>query len=182
LGSHHNRGISEAVLEQRAKRVLHGLESRAENLTIVELEKWAPSHPGWNVLYFHARGATRDSGSDYDQFIDRWRECMMRHCISNWQNCVALLDSGYDAVGAHWMPPHRIFGGNFWWATSDYLATVEHLSERDRVKVSGIAALASRYEAEVWIGHGKRIPKTQDLHKTQLPKCSFDASPFIGTP
>lgn len=51
-----------SILPARAQIVLHGLDSRAENLTIVELEKWAKSNPGWGVLYFHSKGATHAAG------------------------------------------------------------------------------------------------------------------------
>lgn len=147
--------------------ILHGLESRNENLTILELEKWLPGHSDWYVLYFHSKGATHPPG---DSFSTTWRRCMMKHCITNWRQCVADLDAGYEAVGAHWMEPpetppgQRFFAGTFWWAKASYLLTLPSIMDRERIKVSGIGSPESRYEAEVWIGNGPRAPKVKDYH------------------
>ena len=156
-----------SVIPSNATMVYHGLESRAENLTIIEIEKWVPTHPGWNVLYFHSKGVTHtDEG--YSKQVTGWRNCMMRHCIRGWRQCVSDLES-HDSVGCHWLQgvgpnnSQNIWAGNFWWATSDFLATVPSMYERDRIKESGIANVESRYESEVWIGNGK-LPKVKDYH------------------
>jgi hypothetical protein len=36
--------------------------------------------------------------------------------------------------------------------------------ERDRIKVSGLKHPDSKYEAEVWLGNGPRVPKIKDYH------------------
>lgn len=153
-------------LPPKAKCVFHGLQSHAENLTIVELEKWLPAHPDWYVLYFHAKGCTHPPGSDYGLRVsDPWRNTMMGHLIGNWRRCVADLDAGAEAAGCNWLTgmaqdhSQNLFGGNFWWAKSDFLRTLPSIYLRDRIKISGIAAAESRYEAEVWIGNGPRLPK-----------------------
>lgn len=156
------------VIPEKAKVVLHGLESKAENLTLVEIEKWVPKHPDWHVLYFHVKGATHDCSTEYGRFCARWRRCMMGQCVTNWRNAIAHLDAGFDAVGCHWLTgmgedkSQHYFAGNFWWATSNFLSTVPSIFLRDRIKLSGIASVESRYEAEVWIGNGK-LPKIKDL-------------------
>jgi len=157
--------IASGIVPVKAHMVLHGLESKAENLTIVEIEKWAPSHPDYYVLYFHAKGCTHPVG---DPFRTRWRNCMMRELVENWRECVADLDAGYDSVGCHWMtgvqtpPGQSIWAGNFWWAKAEFLATLPSIYLRDRIKMSGIASAESRYESEVWIGNGPRLPKVRD--------------------
>ena len=157
-----------AVIPKKAKLVLHGLKSRAENLTIIEIEKFVKTHPGWNVLYFHSKGVTHTDETYLKRTAD-WRHCMMRHCVANWRQCVADLET-HDSVGCHWMAgvgpdnSQNIWAGNFWWATSDFLATLPSMFERDRIKESGIANVESRYESEVWIGNGKVLPKVKDYH------------------
>jgi hypothetical protein len=156
-----------AQIPAKAQVVYHGLQSRCENLTLVMLEKWLPIHDDWYVLYFHSKGATHPPGHDMST---RWRDCMMRNAVANWRTCVADLDAGYEAVGSHWMtgaqtpPGQSIFAGNFWWSKSSFLKTLPSIYERDRIKVSGISALESRYESEVWIGNGPRLPKIKDYH------------------
>lgn len=160
--------ISNLLIPSKSEIVLHGLESRAENLTIIEIEKFCSSHPDWYVLYFHTKGATHDPNSDYGKFAGRWRRCMMKRCVVEWRQAVAELDDGFEAVGCHWLTgmgsdkSQHFFAGTFWWATSNFLATVPSMYLRDRIKQSGISNVESRYEAEVWIGNGK-LPKVKDL-------------------
>lgn len=167
-GGQESESFKTVLIPAKAKVVMHGLASKAENLTLVELEKWAPNNPDWCVLYFHAKGCTHDATSDYGKFAARWRNCMMRRCVVEWRNCIELLESGYEAVGCHWLTgmgqdkSQSLFAGNFWWATSNFLKTVPSIFLRDRIKQSGIASVESRYEAEVWIGNGK-LPKAKDL-------------------
>lgn len=156
------------VLPAKARRVLHGLNSKAENLTLVELEKWIPGHEDWNVLYFHAKGCTHPPGDSYgDNVSAPWRKTMDRYLVQNWRNCVADLESGYESVGCHFMRgmcdgTQNIWAGNFWWAQASYLRILPSIYRRERIKVSGIAAAESRYEAEVWIGNGPRLPTTKE--------------------
>lgn len=166
-GGDESVGIAQAVLPKTAKVVLHGLQCHTENRTILMLEHWLPAHPDWYVLYFHAKGATHPAG---DGFTGRWRACMMKGVVTNWRRCVADLDAGYDAVGSHWMVPpatppgQHIFAGTFWWATSNFLRTLPSIEARDRIKVSGLDSAESRYEAEVWLGNGPRVPRVRDYH------------------
>lgn len=171
-GGKESEQFANLVIPAKANRVFHGLESRAENLTIVELEKWIKDNPGWNVLYFHAKGCTHPEGDNYgDNVSSPWRKTMDRQLVGGWRQCVKDLESGFESVGCHFLVgmcdgTQNIWAGNFWWATSDFLKTLPSIYLRDRIKESGIAAAESRYEAEVWIGNGPRIPKV----KQYLPK------------
>jgi len=161
--------LVEQCVPKKAHVTYHGLSSRSENLTLVQLERWLPYHADWYVLYFHAKGATHDTESDYGKFSARWRNCMMLHCVTRWQECVQLLDEGYEAVGCHWLTgmgsdkSQHLFAGNFWWAKASFLLTLPSIFKRERIKMSGIESLESRYEAEVFLGNGPRLPKVKDL-------------------
>lgn len=168
-GGEESLQVAHLLIPRKAKIVLHGLESKAENLTLVQLEKWLPGHEDWYVLYFHAKGCTH-SATDPLAPRTNWRNCMMRHLIGNWRQCVADLDAGFESVGCHWMEPpatppsQYIWAGNFWWAKASFLRTLPSIMERARIKQSGIASIDSRYEAEVWIGNGPRPPRVKDYH------------------
>jgi len=155
------------VLPKKAQRVLHGLQCRNECRTILTLEQWAKTHPDWYVLYFHAKGATHDANDGYSI---AWRGCMMKGVVKNWRTCIADLDAGCDAVGSHWMEPpatppgQYIFAGTFFWVKSSFVLTLPSITERIRIKVSGIDSVESRYESEVWIGNGPNVPKVKDYH------------------
>jgi hypothetical protein len=158
-----------ACMPENAKVVYHGLTSRSENLTLVELEKWLPGHEDWNVLYFHSKGVTHEEGSAHFRYASRWRDCMMKHCIHNWRQCVESLDSGCDSVGCHWLTDQcggtqNIWAGNFWWAKASFLLTLPSIFERGRIKQSGISSKESRFESEVWIGNGPKLPVIKDFH------------------
>jgi hypothetical protein len=153
--------FGETLLPQKATKTYHTLASRGENLTLVMLENWVKTHPGWKVLYFHAKGATHKKGSSYGEGVSRpWRIGMMNDLINNWRQCVELLNV-HDIVCCHWMwnmadGTQHIPAGNFVWINSDFAARLPSIYLRDRIKMSGIAAYESRYEAEVYWGNGPR--------------------------
>lgn len=164
-GGEESKSIASIIIPSKAKLIFHGLQSRAENLTLVELEKWVPAHPNWNVLYFHAKGATHDGIGEYSKFSAKWKDCMMGDLVDNWRRCVADLNL-VESVGCHFMRgmadgSQNIWAGNFWWANSNFLATIPSIFLRDRIKISGISNVESRYEAEVWIGNGK-LPSVKE--------------------
>lgn len=168
-GGQESDELANLLLPAKAERVLHGLDSRSENLTILEIEKWVQNHPGWNVLYFHSKGATNSE----DQFRIKWRRCMMRNLVIAWQRCVNDLERGYESVGCHWhtdMYRRSYWAGTFWWARSEFLQTVPSITTQPTVIKEGIASLNARYEAEVWIGGGK-LPSHKDYHPEGFTKC-----------
>lgn len=158
--------LVEKLIPKKAQVVYHGQQCRNEVRTVIELEKWLPGHSDWLVFYFHSRGASHPPGDD---FTTTWRRCMMKHDVFNWRTCVKDLET-YEAVGCHWMEPpatpvgQYIFAGTFYWARASFLLTLPSILDRDRIKVSGIDAHESRYEAEVWLGNGPRPPKWKDYH------------------
>lgn len=166
-GGAESKVYADGILPAKARVVFHGLQCRNECRTIVELEKWLPTHPDWYVLYFHAKGATHDPNHGYSI---AWRGCMMKGVVKNWRTCTADLDAGYDAVGSHWMVPpatpigQHIFAGTFFWVKSSFAVTLPSIMEREQLKRMGIDSAESRYESEVWIGNGPKLPKVKDYH------------------
>jgi hypothetical protein len=164
------QAIAKSLCPSKAQIIMHGMDSFAENLTLVEIEKWAKTHPDWYVFYGHAKGATHVPASDYAQFAGRWRRCMLKKNVHEWRNAVNILGQGYDAVGCHFLHhmcdgTQHYFAGNYWWANSNFLRNLPSIYARERIKVSGIASPESRYEAEVWIGNGG-VPYVKDLETT----------------
>lgn len=171
-GGAESRIYVQSLIPSKAEVHYHGLECHNENRTVLALEQWLPGHEDWYVLYFHAKGATWP----YSDFMrSRWRECMNRCCLKNWQRCVDDLRVGFEAVGVHYMeypetpPDQRIFGGTFCWARASYLLTLPSIMDRERIKLSGLDSPESRYEAEVWFGNGPRRPRVRDYHPNWNP-------------
>lgn len=161
-GGQESEPVSDLVLPKKAIKLYHGLSSKAENLTIMALEEWAKTHPGWLVLYCHAKGSTHPEGSPYGlNMSDPWRRTMMNYLVGAWRECVSELARGHDVVCCHWMwsladGSQHIPAGNFLWVQSDFVRKLPSMMLRERIKQDGIAAVESRYEAEVYWGNGPR--------------------------
>ena len=121
------------------------------------LQKWLPGHEDWYVLWHHSKGVTHTN----EPGPQNWRRRMQTVCVNNWRQCVADLDRGFDAVGAHWLTPEEhgerikspFFGGTFWWATAKYLLQLPQLPE---------PTWQNRFDAESWIGWRRPYPKVRD--------------------
>lgn len=161
-GGPESEDYAKLVLPVKAQLKFHGLDSRAENLTICHLHDWSQTHPHWAVLYCHAKGATHPPDSAYGSGVSRpWRETMMRYLVGGWRESVQELNKGADVVCCHWLwnmadGTQHIPAGNFLWTTSDFAASLPSMHHRERIKMSGIANIESRYEAEVFWGFGRR--------------------------
>jgi hypothetical protein len=123
--------------------------------------------PGWAVMYHHIKGVQHPGNPQ----VERWRRCMEHVCVWNWNGCVAELERRSDTCGAHWLTHEkypmlgvgqRYWGGNFWWATSDYLLTLPPLPND---------SFENRYEAESWIGKSPRNPRIYDFAPHWPTKC-----------
>lgn len=172
-GGPESEPVAKALIPDKAKVTFHGLHSHSENPTIVMLENWVKTHPGWNVLYLHGKGATHELTSDYGKNVSApWREGMMQDLVVNWRKCVTDLET-HDIACMVWLweqgwdKSQHIPAGNFLWTTSDFVAKLPSIHLRERIKQDGIGAASSRFEAEVFWGNGPR-PKVK-AYRTKLP-------------
>lgn len=164
--------IAAELFPPKAIVSFHGLGCRNELRTILMLERFTTevtrfdANSDWAICYHHSKGASWPIDHNVST---PWRRCMETHVIRNWRLCMAALDEGYDAAGAHYLQPpktpvdQRIFAGNFFWARSRFLGMLPSLLDRERLYASGIDALESRFEAEVYIGNGQK-PRVMDFH------------------
>lgn len=129
-----------------------------ERPTINFLHQWSKQHPGWAVCYHHMKGA-----SLHGDVYGKWRRCMERAVIWNWASCYADICAGIQTVGAHWIDPQKnpiggttgYWGGNFWWAKSDFLSTLPALPNHPDTN-------GKCYWAELWIGGNRIRPLLKD--------------------
>jgi len=169
---------AKVVIPHKARIILHGADSFAENPTLLEMEKFSKSHEDWLLCYHHSKSATHHPGSDYGKFATRWRRCMQETVIWNWKTCVQWLESGScEAVGNHWLTgqgwdhSQHYFAGNFFWVTAKFFNTIPSILTRDRIRTSGLSSAESRYEAEVILGNGPRPPIIRDMANHGLMQC-----------
>lgn len=157
---------------------LHGLDCQGNSLLVEEMWNFCVAHPGWNVLFFHSKGIAHHTKEyeSYTPFENRWIKCMVDACIYNWRTCVEDLET-HDSVGCHWManvgvpPVDHIWGGTFYWVTSDFFATRTPMSECPLVKQYGIRSWEARATSEQYIGIGPRLPKVKDYCKYGIGMC-----------
>jgi hypothetical protein len=125
-----------------------------EQVTLRKLHTWAKQNTA-KVFYAHTKGAWSNSN-----FATQWRLSMTEDTVTRWQECVKGLDEA-QCVGPFWISSvderhagHKyFFAGNFWWARTDYLATLPRLKNEHR------------FQAEGWIG--LKDPKIINLGKDE---------------
>lgn len=166
-GGEESQMYADSILPEKAVKIYHGLQARNEIRTIMFLHQMMMGRKGWAVLYFMPKGF---SHALTDQMTYNWRECMQHHLVRNWEICIESLKMGADMAGCHWKTEQvdgkqNLWAGNFWWSKSEYLSTLPPIENNPRIPLmGGIDSFQSRYEAEVWVGSGRRRPKVVDYH------------------
>lgn len=130
------------------ERTPHDLMPREERTTLMLLKEWSDeSEEDTPILYFHTKGLSRPGYNS-----ELWRLYMEYYNIDRWSHAVSALNDGWDTYGANLRDnTENLFGrrylhysGNFWWAKSSYVKTLE------KTLLTG----ANRWEGEFWIGSG----------------------------
>jgi hypothetical protein len=135
--------------QENQNRAIESLPSNAQ-VVLHQNSGWEQASLQWihdnidllqdSLLYCHSKGAGFPGSAS-----PAWRRTMTHDVVINWAECIEALKT-HDAVGTWW---HEInvdnsykgfFAGNFWWATSQFLSTLNNPLYRDR------------YDAEIWLG------------------------------
>jgi hypothetical protein len=161
----------EVTFPPKAKVTYHGEQCRTELRTLLMIEDWCRSRKGEaHILSLHSKGATHAPDSSYGITMSSpWRNRMMRICVKQWRMCVKHLET-YEAVGCHWLTgqgwdhSQHYFAGNFFWVRASFFRTIPSVTTRERIRLHGPDAVDSRYEAEVHIGNGPRLPKVKNYY------------------
>ena len=138
---------------QKVKRELPGVcvaecATGWEQVTLEKVHEFAQNDDG-AIFYAHTKGAWSRS-----ELARQWRVSMTHDTVTRWQECVQALRQ-VEAAGPYWLkswePEHVdhdfFFAGNFWWARSDYVRTLDPVG------------VENRYQAEGWIGLKKPTVK-----------------------
>lgn len=119
---------------------------REERATLMLLKEWCDgSKEDVPILYFHTKGLTR---TGYN--IELWRLYMEYYNIDKWRHAVSALNNGWDTYGVNLRDDtEKLFGkkylhysGNFWWARSHYIKTLD----------KGLLVGSNRWDGEFWMG------------------------------
>ena len=123
------------------------------------------------ICYLHLKGLTRWG----DVNVGDWRDFMNWANIERWQDNITALDNGADVVGTNYNTvPWPHFSGNFWWAKSEYIATLDILLHPEfKLARNGTQFTPHptnphwRFDHEAWV-HSKN-PKYFELAKSLEP-------------
>ncbi len=136
--------------------VVHPNNNEEAN-TLKWVRDYSMVNPDDYVFYFHTKSVTKCTPATED-----WRRYMEYFNIENWRDCVTKLDLGYDCCGILWNQdtpigyfPH--FSGNFWWAKTRYLQTLNH----------GYLESDWRYHREFWVGSNTNV-RAFEFHNSGL--------------
>lgn len=144
--------------------------------TIDMLRQHAAAHDSM-ILYLHTKGVSRTGPS-----IDDWRACMLYWMVERWKECVDKLRRGYDAVGyTLCQRPLPHFQGNFWWAKSTYIRTLDDV--RKVTFIPSVANQGERHKAEFWLLGNKDV-RLYEAYNHKLRPYS-DRNPrerYVGKP
>jgi hypothetical protein len=108
-----------------------------EQVTLKHVQDHANSNIDDCIFYAHTK-----SSWDSRQININWRKSMTYYNIVKWQECFEKL-TNHDTIGCHWvknMGINGIWGGNYWWATCQYISQLPSLTYN------------KRHDAEEWIG------------------------------
>ncbi len=115
---------------------LQSQQNTWENATVNQLLSFSKTlSQDSDILYIHSKGITGKSEAQ-----SGWRNYMMFWMVQNHQLCRSFLNQGFFTVGCLYTriflyPRH--YSGNFFWASSKYLATLPYITN-----------LEQRYNAE----------------------------------
>mgnify|MGYP003353357942 FL=1 len=123
------------------------------------------------ICYIHLKGLLRYG----DPNVGDWREFMNWATIEKWKDNVEALDEGADAVGTNYnTAPWPHFAGNFWWAKSDYIKTLDPIAHPEDRLNHGFTQFTAhptnphwRFDHEAWL-HSKN-PKHVELARSLEP-------------
>lgn len=142
-------GVAKTHAPEKCEVCDFGMESKGLLPTFKKMESWVKENPDWYVCFWHSKGATHPN----DPATNAWRGAMEKKTIWGWRECVAALDEGFDTVGYNLQPANdpatpgrHWYGGVFWWATSNYIATLPKLPD----------TIVTRWDwfiPEGWIGY-----------------------------
>lgn len=123
-----------------------------ENPTINKIKQFADENPDSYILYLHTKG--NSYGNPWQGIID-WTNMMLYFLVEKHTICINKLNMDYDTVGCNlFEKPSIHYSGNFWWAKTNYIKTLNLLDENKPSKMA----------PEFWVLQNK--PKICTIHSS----------------
>jgi beta-1,4-mannosyl-glycoprotein beta-1,4-N-acetylglucosaminyltransferase len=102
-----------------------------EMTTLNKLRDFSSNNSDMRILYLHTKGV---SYSKNFKAVNDWIDQMLYFLVEKHPICTEVLSRGFDTVGCNYLRDYRRsipvhYSGNFWWASSKYLATLPKMHE-----------------------------------------------------
>lgn len=135
VGNEENRWhVKDYISEKTSCNFIVESETGWEQETMNKMREFIHENEGY-IFYAHSKGS-----SDPSPINIAWRKSMIYFNIIQWRKALSYLEN-YDTVGCHWVTDpndHKQFwGGNFWWATIEYLRTLPPIGMDNRWRAEG---------------------------------------------
>ena len=102
-----------------------------ETLTINLLSLFCKHHNNCKILFLHTMGTNQQSPTTNVDCLNDWRNYMLYFMVEKHQVCMDMLNL-YDTVGCNCTDgPNKYYNGNFWWANSNYIQTLNLLTSKN---------------------------------------------------
>jgi hypothetical protein len=134
------------------------------------------------IGYAHLKGLSRLNVND--PAAKDWRDYLVYWTIERWKTNIEKLSDGYTGSGVNWFDkPFSHYSGNFWWASSDYLKSLDPLQDPSTVTPGQVSKLIKdfhtgkfeeltkknvRFESEAWIGSGAANARMYEIHASPM--------------
>jgi hypothetical protein len=117
--------IDHIIQHSKIEKLYHNKDIRLYEIpTINKLYEFSLTNDAY-VLYIHSKGVTNKLYNGINgQYY--WRQLMNYYNIEKYNICINLLKK-YNTCGINLNNAN--YSGNFWWATTDYLKTLDKLSD-----------------------------------------------------
>jgi hypothetical protein len=108
------------------------------------------------ILYLHTKGITHIKHINYI-FMKHWRDMMLYFLVNKCTDCFELLKK-YDTIGCNAMThPCNHYSGNFWWANSNYIKSLNRISDGS----------FNKYDAEWWLLSNKSV-RSYEIYNSKI--------------
>jgi len=137
-------------------RIKYNSDHVLEANTLESLWNFSQENRDYKILFFHSKGVTHGINSPFNDNVIAWRKYLEYFNIVNWKDSVQYLNE-YDCTSVELLDtsyhndiviPGLFYAGNFWWANSQYISTLDTNFLYDNT--NGLA----RWQSEKWIGTG----------------------------
>ena len=115
--------------------------------TLERIVEFCKSNNEYNILYLHTKGVSTPTTN---KCVTDWVNYMLYFLVEKHDECLKKLET-HSCCGVDYTEEYsRHYSGNFWWANSDYIKTLDYPRNLPLV-------LSERHKAEFWIcsGEGK---------------------------